>query len=733
MRSLLQSILVVLGLFLASSAAHADSLVFQVFKGGKGTPIKRAEIKIGTLIKYTDGSGKVEVTLDGLNFPLLVEVSRVGFVSQELNYPARPKDRSISIYLEPSVGGDDDVVIYGRGGREPSKKELSIREAREVAPAGDAVQSVRLLPGVQLNRGFDSRLVVRGSGPDDSLYYYNQIELPFVFHPIGSQSLTGDRPLDSISFSSGGYQVRYGNATGGVIGLQSKKQSPSEALTELKVNIPIYSSLYHERPLGEDSGLFATVRRSTLEAILPTVLDQAESDLTVTPVFGDAYVEYFSRHSQGVDRLTYLGSLDGLQAVFPFDQSNNEDGDASFFLRRTFHVFAYNKEHKFRNHWRLEATPHLLMFNQNTKILDNRINIKSTTLALPLELSHRRGKLIDSWGLDIRSSFYDLDLYVPKPTRDRPFEDFEEAKRLERDLKSRDYQASAWFSHDIDLEGLILTPGLRWDYRQSINKSSLDPRLIGRYKTGKDSQIKFSWGQYSKAPEVDESDEIFGNQDLTYERSIHSIFGWETVINERWNLDIQAFHKKFFAVVRSASEKNYANTGKASAYGFEFFIRKLLSERWFAWLSYTWSRSFEQESEQATVIPGSYDQRHVLSLASDYRLTGRWSLSGRIQYGSGSVYTPVNKTVYQANLDKYQPRIDPDEINSAYLPASGRVSIAASRKFYYKRWTLNLKFGVEEWIVGTKVQDVSWNYDYSQERYMAPVPLLPFLELRAVF
>ena len=44
---------------------------------------------------------------------------------------------------------------------------------------------------------------------------------------------------------------------------------------------------------------------------------------------------------------------------------------------------------------------------------------------------------------------------------------------------------------------------------------------------------------------------------------------------------------------------------------------------------------------------------------------------------------------------------------------------------------MQLKFGVEELLVGKDAVRVDYNYDYSQTKYATGIPAIPYIELRA--
>src|SRR5205085_10059243 len=138
----------------------------------------------------------------------------------------------------------DDNVIVVTGKRRPqvSRKSVSIDESRRIAPGGDPAQVVKLLPGVQSRGGgFGNQVIVRGSGPRDSRYYIDDLEVPFIFHGIGNLSIIPGSLLQGVDFESGGFGPEYGDATGGIITLRTVTAIPERPHTEFVMNVPFYS------------------------------------------------------------------------------------------------------------------------------------------------------------------------------------------------------------------------------------------------------------------------------------------------------------------------------------------------------------------------------------------------------------------------------------------------------------------------------------------------------------
>ena len=269
-------------LLLIISAPLLAKISIIVKEKGTSRSLSRVEISSGEQTLYTDKDGFVE--LDILSTP--IKAYKAGYEKLELTIRELNENEGI-IYLIPNLERDEKVRVRGKRRIETSQKRVTIEEAIKVAPGGDPAQIPKLLPGVAV-RPFQNQLVVRGSGPEDSRYYLDQIEVPFIYHGIGGISIVPDRILDDVTFNNGGFGAQYGGATGGILTLQTKDGVESDGLGELRTNIPLYASVYYESSFQEKYSVSTAYRRSFIEVILPSILSRSEMDnLTVVPYFGD--------------------------------------------------------------------------------------------------------------------------------------------------------------------------------------------------------------------------------------------------------------------------------------------------------------------------------------------------------------------------------------------------------------------------------------------------------------
>lgn len=718
----------------ASSAPVAAASIkepyhFKVLQKGKGRPLSKVEVNINGVIYYTEADGSV--TVEKPQPKQKISVTKAGFerrifeASELFEQSSDPK-----FYLEPGEPDDSNIMVIGQRRPEASKKTISVQETTRVAPQGDPAQITKLLPGVQ-SGPFNGEVVIRGSGPNDSRYFIDDIQVPYIFHRIGSISVIPDQLLSDVDFSSGGFGPQYGDATGGVIVLKTTSEVPEYPKTEFRVNIPFFSSLYHERPLSKDSSLALSVRRSYLEAILPAVIPK-DSGFTLVPYFADGHIRYLKNSDDGSLKVTTIYASDGLKLTGPeggFGSSGDEKSKIDYLDQ--FVTLGVEKKWFLNNGWTLRTTPQLAYTSTEVTLPTDYFKLRLTRFRAPTELSKRLSKNETFYvGLDPVVASGKIDVLAPVPVDDDPYYDFEDAPKFNTNNHVYASSYAAWTAMDFAIGSFILTPGIRAFSHSTIKKPGVDPRFSMRYKLNEDHELKASVGQYSIAPEEVESSEEFGNPDIGYEISNHYIFGIESKWGPRWSTDFQAFFKRTYKLIGSDPIKRYKNEGTRLTQGFEAFIRRNLTERFFAWLSYTYSVSKERKDEDHDYKLSSYDQTHIANIAASYRLNAAWEVGTRIKYNTGSPYSPVKHAVYNATLDKYQPIISESDENSERLPEYQAIDLFATRDALYDNWKLSYRFGINYLAAKRPVLNIDYNYDYTERKDFQGLPPIPYFELR---
>jgi hypothetical protein len=712
------------------AAAPSAKVLLKVMVKGSGRILKRAEVRIGQEVLATGPDGTLELIIPDREGS--IQVLRQGYEAVFIDFKDLRGRADYNVYLPPGKPDDSEVVITGQRRPETSRKTVTVQETSRIAPGGDPAQIAQLLPGVQSSPG-STEVVIRGSGPNDSRYFVDDIMVPSIFHQVANLSVVPAQQLTDVDFNSGGFGAQYGDATGGIVVLRSSDKVPEVPRTDFVVNVPFYLGIYHERPLSENSAIAVSFRKSTLEYILPSVIPD-DADVTVVPLFGDAYVRYLTKNDTTSYKLTLIASEDGLTLSAPFDGSSEEDGKTDVSLRNRFAVIGWERDHNLGGGWRYRMTPQYSFSRFQIGFGDDKVHITNNVVQMPTEFTRRLDKGRNLYlGVLPQYNVGKFDVRAPAFAGDDPYYDPEDAPRITATSDFSFANFAAWSSIDLQAGSLIYTPGVRLFKAGFVDDVGVDPRLAMRYPLDESSTLKAATGLYSIAPEPQETNEEFGDPDISYEKSNHYVLGLETRWTDRWVTEFQAFYKKTYRLVVSGGPENYQDTGSRRTYGFEAFVRRNLTEQFFGWLAYTWSVSEERKSDQDDWYTSEYDQTHILNLAGSYKINAYWDLGTRVKYNTQSPYTPVSGAVYNSNLDKYQPIYDRTNPNSARAPASHSIALFATYDSLYDTFKLKYQFGVDYLAIGRRVDSVQYNYDYSEKDEISALPPIPYIQISGEF
>lgn len=207
----------------------------------------------------------------------------------------------------PALGVTAQVAPVPAGSR-----RLELVELRDVPGAlGDPFRVLEAMPGVVPLASGMPYYYVRGAPPAGTLYVYDGIQLPILFHLGVGPAVVHPRMLGPLRLHSGSAPARYGRMVGGVIVGEALRDAVERPTGEIELRVLDVNG-YVEAPIGEE-GVIRAAARWGWPALFADV------------VWGGAqlfYGDYQARLELRVgphDRVEVvaLGSYDDLFFVFP--------------------------------------------------------------------------------------------------------------------------------------------------------------------------------------------------------------------------------------------------------------------------------------------------------------------------------------------------------------------------------------------------------------------------------
>jgi hypothetical protein len=576
-------------------------------------------------------------------------------------------------------------LSYGASGRvgalAPNEHRLQQEEMRNLPGAfGDPFRVIDALPGVVPALSGLPYVYVRGAPPAGTVYYYDDIQVPALFHLALGPAVVHPSLIDQVDFYPSVAPARFGRFTGGVLsGGPTPRPPPESANGELELRlIDIMGRV--EVPVG--GGSLTVAGRYGYPG--PVVhLFSPQTTL--------AYWDYQTRLLLPLtdhDRfeLVWFGSYDSAGFV---DSRHHQSVFAFEFHRVEARLI--------RSIGRFELGS-ALQFGYEHSQIDTGLQVHATRLGPRVWASYRSQ---DGVRLRVGADVFGTvgDLYSPPNPDTGPISI---RTPVADDVAARSVMG-AYAELSVPMwTRLRLDLGLRGDLwlTGSRPEAAVDPRLTLTYR----SHDFLTW---HAAVGLAHQPAVFlvplpGIADVGLDHglqgAVQSEAGVAIDLPASLRLESQAYLQRFThmifpelaidqtsdcaALPMMVADATSRCTGgyprsAAWAYGAELFLRRASTEALSGWLSYTlgWARA--QADDGRHFIP-TFDVRHVLNLVLQWRIGAGFSVGGRVQYRSGKMasatFVRAAPVLYEQRLAGFF-RADAN-VTYAWRPSWGRMQVS---------------------------------------------------------
>ncbi len=652
----------------------------------------------------------------------------------------------VTYYLERGSYNPFDVVVEAK--RERKEVSRTVIEAAVIdklpGAMGDPLAVIQNFAGVARSEAGSGLIIVRGSAPYDTAFFFDGTLVPNIYHFGGIRSVLPTGMIDSLQFYPGNYSPYYSGATGGIIDVDIKKLRPKKVGGYVDVNL-LDGGFYLEVPLGPKAAVAVAARRSYIDYIINAVLP---SNAPITAVTLPRYYDYQLlanyRPAPAHDlRLFIFGSDDRFKIILknPGAAGTTLVGNQlqlSTTFYRALATYKYVPNDHFENVVRL---------SQGRDIQDAQFF--NWIFNYTMDLTHFRDTARYEWskrfalraGLDVLYARVNGVFNLPPPPQEgQNPNDTLSAQPLHEELSGANYYIPGFFA-ELEwrpIEALLLLPGVRFDYWSEVSQYTAAPRLTARYDLTKRLTLKGGIGLFYQQPTIDQADKVFGNPALTCERAIHYSAGVEWKPWAHINFDLTGFYKDLQNMVSPNPAYNtdksvplYDNNGKGRVYGLELVAKHDLTRKFTGWIAYTLMRSERRDSGATSYRLFEYDQTHILTILGTYRLPRNWQIGTRFRYVTGNPATPVVGAVFNASTDLYSPIYGTPY--STRVPAFQQLDIRLDKLWVYRTWMLNAYVDLQNVYNRTNPEQLEYNYNFQKSQYQSGFPIYPILGLRGEF
>lgn len=661
---------------------------------------------------------------------------------------------TVRLWLKPKNANPYESVVEGeRDVVEVTKRTLTRQQLTSVPGTfGDPIRALQALPGIQRAPFGLGILLVRGSNPDDTGIYVDGHEVPGLFHYLGGPSIFNANMLDSIDLYPGGFPARFGRHHGGAVALELRPTASDGIHGEAKMDF-FDAGGYLRAPITNDLSFAVTARRSYVDAFIDLVLPDPGKGASrvVTPVYYDyaGRLDY-NLHDDGRLSVFAIGSSDTLHVINEDpDQMLSQSLDSSV---KFFRIIGTYKRHLVGD---LDLTLSPAWGRDTISVSGaqaeaagpfSSVDIVNSDLSYRMRVAGKIGeRFVLDTGLDVlsRATTYGALLPVDDQLIDMSGIDIapQQIFRGSQELGIGGY--IDWATNLTDRLKVITSLRLDGYILDGQDRGSIDPRLVVRYKLDDEWTLKGYVGRFSQPPQPEALDRRFGNPKVGLEHAEHYGLGYEWRPGNKWSIDSEVYLVNRHDLVvftnddavqnpdGSFTYTNFANEGKGSSYGLELLIKREISEHWYGWLSYTFSRSHVQNHPDSEYAPTTFDQPHVLNAIASYKPGGGWELGLRVQYASGRPDTPVIGATYDADTGKYVAIRG--ALRSIREPAYRQLDARIEKDWIFNNWTFGIYLDVINVTNATNVEALQYDYRYQHSSPVTSFPILPTLGVKGTW
>lgn len=670
---------------------------------GKVTDSNMSPVELATVsvieqgkMTMTNLKGEFSIQLRSAD-SVVVRFSMVGYKTKTrvIRRPRGKQTLLIQLYDDNQLAG---ITVTEKKRQTGSTQQLETKDIKNTpSVTGNAVEElIQSQAGVSTHSELSSQYNVRGGSFDENSVYINNVEIyrPFLVRSGQQEGLSIINPdmVESIGFSTGGFEARYGDKMSSVLDIKYKKPKKFEA--NVAANLLGASAFvgFSTKKFSWSNGIRYKTNKYLLGSLdtkgeyQPNFLDY-QTYLTYEPtknwsieVIGDISENHYNFYPE--DRETKFGTMENVKSFKVFFDGQEKDVFRTYFgslsISRKFgektklsliaSAFHTNEQERYdiQGQYWLTQTETSENLGVGTYMEHARNYLKATVKSIKFALEHKTKKHDIQAGLTYRienitedskeyemrdSSGYSIphtgeDLYMIYSLKAKNTLD---ANRLET------YIQDTWrFSSKGEHTFFTLNYGIRFSHWNFNKESIISPRIsLGIVPAfNHDVTMRFATGIYYQAPfykELRDTTTINGityatlNNKIKSQRSIHFIAGFDyrfKMKDRPYKFTAEAYYKALSSLVPYTVDNvkivyDASQQCSGHAMGLDLKLYGEFVPGTDSWVSLSLMNT--RININGKSIPLPTDQRYSLNLFfTDYFPgTDRWRMSLKLAFADG--------------------------------------------------------------------------------------------------
>ena len=717
-------------IFLNIQSQNLGTISGKVFNNENGLILEGATIQVedSDFFAITNSEGLFEIK-DIPTSSYNIKASFVGFKSQTIfNVIVKSAGNQTLLYgLNPSSEELEEVILVESPFKTSIETPLSTQTFSaveiETYPGGnnDITRVIQSLPGISPSvGGFRNDIIIRGGGPNETVYYIDGIEIPNINHFSTQGSSGGPVGLVNISFikdvtlKTSSFGAEYDNALSGVLSFVQKEANKEKISGNFRIGSS-EAGITLDGPINQDTSFIFSLRRSYLQFIFKAFGFSFLPD----------YWDYQMKLNHKIDDFNYInfigiGSIDELTVNEPdeFDfenQSTIEQIPITNQKSRTFGV-TWKRIYKNSNGFFNLSLSNNKLENNFERFEDNvsKTNKVYSNLSTEEDVKLRfiSNNNFDNYKFSFGGNFQ-LSKYFNRTLF--KFYNIDYNSNIDFFKYGLFLKSSKRFFND----NLSVSFGIRTDQDNftSENKifENLSPRIALSLSLSRNKKwnLNFTSGRYYKMPTYTslgfrDLNNMLTNKNSKYTQSDHIVVGLEFINSESSRFTVELFDKRYSNYpVSSTDMVSLANKGgdfevlgnekiltmgKGKSYGLELLYQQKLKNNFYGILSYTFFYS-KFSGIDKIYLPSVWDNRNLFSFTGGYKLKKNWEISSKLRYTDKTPYAPINFEL--SNMSYPEIIFDYSQLGNYFLDKFLKLDLRIDKRWNFKSTSMNFYIDAE--------------------------------------
>ncbi|MFY0603540.1 MAG: TonB-dependent receptor [Flavobacteriaceae bacterium] len=569
--------------------------------------------------------------------------------------------KKLIIKLREDVNTLDAVIIStstfeaGDNAKVTALKPLDV--VTTASALGDFVGALQTLPGTT-TVAEDGRLFVRGGDAEETQIFIDGMRVFTPFAPSTNNIPTRGRfspfLFKGITFSTGGYSAEFGQALSSVLALNTIDE-PVEEKTDIAI-MTVGVGVGNTQKWDKSSFSINT-SYINLAPYLEAFPDRNTWKKPIQAASGEMVYRYKMKND-GFLKLYSAFSYTNFDLI---QEDINFSEGFRFGLENRNLYFNGSYRGFLNDNWTIHTGISYTNDRTNIKIEDDVVTDTENSAHMKIKLKkHFSSRFKLNFGAEYFITHFNED-YLGAINGSFNL-------NFNNNISGIYSEADIFFSKELGAK-----IGVRAEYSDLLNESTVSPRISFAYKSGKNAQFSLAYGQFYQNPK---NEYLKFNQDFNAENTTHFIANYQYVKDKKI-FRIDGYYKKYSDLVKYDTEfvdsnTNFSNGGNGFAKGIDIFWRDNGSiKNTDYWISYSYLDTERDYKNYPIKATPNFAASHNLSIVGKHWIEN-WKSQVGISYSfaSGRNYTNPNEAGF---LNAQTKNYNSISLNWAYLISPQKI------------------------------------------------------------